>query len=323
MTVDYNKCIDCGLCTKNCVFLTKYNINLKEYAKMTELAYNCYLCGECKRVCPVDIDGRQLSLDLREKKIADGYNLYKDGYAPLLLEKRNYILKNYKNAKSNVVFFPGCNFPAYYPETTNLISKKLKEQFDIETAFDCCGKPIDDLGMKEEKEKLKNRLKNRFKKLGIEQLITVCPNCYYHFKFNLDIEVSMIYEHKDIMDNLVAMDDKKIEGRLFVPCPDKDHKTIYNMLTKYIENLNQIKDIQCCGAGGCASIKEKDLTKDLQDDFKTYSEKIYVYCATCGGMISKSNKNIEHILCKLLGTDEKVSEGIHSLKNRVKFALKK
>ncbi len=324
LTVDYKKCIDCGKCTKSCVFLEKYNINLKEYAALPELAYHCYLCGECKRVCPVDIDGRQISLDMRKEKISEGYNLYLDGYAPLLLEKKNYIFKNYKKAKGKVAFFPGCNFPAYYPKTTGLISEKLKVEFDIATVFDCCGKPIADLSMNVQRNNIKERLNNRFKELAIEELILLCPNCYYHFKDNLDVEVSMIYEHEDIMESLIALDDsKKIEGMLFLPCPDKDQRIIYKTLEKYIGNLEEIKDIQCCGAGGCASIKEKELTKALQDDFKDYDEKIYIYCATCVGMISKSNKNIEHILCKLLASDEKVSEGIHSLKNRVRFALKK
>lgn len=326
LTVDYEKCIDCGKCTKHCSFLKKYNINLKEYASRPELAYNCYLCGECKRVCPVDIDGRQLSLDLREKRLEEGYNLYLNGYGPLLLEKRNYIFKNYKNVNSKIALFPGCNFPAYYPETTKIISEKLKEDFGISTIFDCCGKPIADLNMKEEKENIRNRLNNRFKELGIEELILLCPNCYYHFKNNSDIKVSMIYEHDEIMESLILKDDSnKIEGLLFLPCPDKNNRTIYKMLEKYIDNngLQEITDIQCCGAGGCASIKEKELTKDLQNGFKAYDEKIYVYCATCAGMITKSNANVEHILCKLLNTNEKVSTGIRSAKNRALFSIKK
>ena len=326
LTINYEKCIDCGKCTKHCLFLKKHNINLKEYANLPELAYNCYLCGECKRVCPVDIDGRQLSLDLREKKIDEGYNLYRRGYGVLLLEKRNYIFKNYKNVKSKVALFPGCNFPAYYPNTTKIISKKLKESFGISTIFDCCGKPMADLNMKKEKEDILDRLNNRLKELGIEELILLCPNCYYYLKTNLDIKISMIYEHEEIMESLIYKDNSnKIEGLLFLPCPDKDNRLIYKMLEKYIDknNLQEINDIQCCGAGGCASIKEKELTKELQDGFKTYNRKIFLYCATCAGMITKSNENVEHILCKLLNTNEKISTGISTVKNRALFSIKK
>lgn len=326
LTVNYEKCIDCGKCTEHCLFLKKYNMNLKDYASRPDLAYNCYLCGECRRVCPVDLDGRTLSLNLRQKKVEEGYDLYSNGYRVLLLEKRNYIFKNYKNANSKVAFFPGCNFPAYYPNTTKMISEKLKEDFGISTIFDCCGKPLADLSIKKESGAIKNRLNNRFKELGIEELVLLCPNCYYHFKNNLDIKISMIYEHDEIMESLISKDDfNKIEGSLFLPCPDKDHRIIYKMLGKYLDynNLEEINDIQCCGAGGCASIKEKELTKDLQDKFKSYNRKIYLYCATCSGMITKSNTNVEHILCKLMNTDEKISTGISTVKNRAVFAIKK
>ena len=325
MRVNVDDCIDCGICTDNCLFLKKYDINSKDYASMPDLAYNCYLCGECKRVCPVDIDGRQISLELREEKQEEGYNLYSDGYRALILEKRNYIFKNYKKSYSKMAFFPGCNFPAYYPDTTKLISKKLQENFNISTIFDCCGKPIADLNMKKEKEVLKSRLNNRLKELGIEELVLLCPNCYYYFKDNLDIKMSMIYEHEEIMDSLIDGDGKNsIEGNLFLPCPDKDQRLIYNMIEKYLnkDKLQEIKEIQCCGAGGCASLKEKELTKDLQDEFKRYDEKVNLYCATCAGMIAKSNKNVGHILCKLLKTNEEVSEGIKSLKNRAVFSIK-
>ncbi len=326
LTVNYEKCIDCGKCTEHCLFLKKYNINLKEYASLLHLAYSCYLCGECKSICPVDIDGRQSSLDLREKRIEEGYNLYRNGYGILLLEKRNYIFKNYRNVNGKVAFFPGCNFPAYYPNTTKIISEKLKEVFKISTIFDCCGKPIADLNMKKEKENIRNRLNKSLKELEIEELILLCPNCYCYLKNNLDIKISMIYEHDEIIDSLISKDNcNKIEGLLFLPCPDKEHRTIYKMLERYIDknNLQEINNIQCCGAGGCASIKEKELTKALQDGFKTYDRKIYSYCATCSGMITKSNANVEHILCKLLNTNEKISMGISTVKNRALFAIKK
>ncbi len=324
MKTNHEKCIDCGKCTRHCLFLKKYNINLKEYAGLPELAYNCYLCGECKRVCPLDIDGRQLSLNLREKRIKEGYKLHRNGYGVLLLEKKNYIFKNYKKVNSKLAFFPGCNFPAYYPDTTKMISEKLKNSFGISTIFDCCGKPIADLNLEKEKDEIRNRLNNKFKELGIEELILLCPNCYYYFQHNLDIKVSMIYEYEEIMGSLIDKDNSsKIGGAIFLPCPDKDSRTIYKMLEKYIDNSNiqEIKEIQCCGAGGCASIKEKQLTKDMQEGFKNYDEKIYLYCATCSGMITKSNPNVEHILCKLLNTNEKISEGISTVINRALFSF--
>ena len=38
------KCINCKLCTKNCDFLEKYNMDLSDFSKKEDLAYNCFLC---------------------------------------------------------------------------------------------------------------------------------------------------------------------------------------------------------------------------------------------------------------------------------------
>src|SRR5699024_10150959 len=179
--------------------------------------------------------------------------------------------------------------------------------------------------MSKEKDDIKNRLEDKIKELGIEELILLCPNCYYYFKHNLNIKVSMIYEHEDLMCCLISKDlSNKIDGLLFLPCPDKDQRIIYKMIEKYLykENIQEIKDIQCCGVGGCASIKENQLTQKLQDEFKDYEKNIHLYCATCSGMITKSTPNVEHVLCKLLNTNEKISTGISTLKNRVIFSIK-
>lgn len=324
MDLDYERCIECGRCTDNCVFLKKYDINLKDYSSLKDLAFNCYLCDRCKEVCPVDISGARLSLDLRQASIEEGYNLSENGYKMLVKEKKDYIFKNYKKVSSKQVFFPGCNFPAYFPKATKKVIQVLKNDFGISTIFDCCGKPMADLRSKDElfvKENLIKRLKDH----GVEELILICPNCYYYLKENSDIRVSMIYEKEEIMESLLVDKASKREGKLFIPCPDRKTREIYDQLTRYTQafEFTEIEDIQCCGAGGCAGIKEKDLSKKLQDDFLKYGEEIFVYCATCAGMITKSNENVNHLFCKLIGSEEKISKGINTVKNRALFSILK
>ena len=60
-------CIDCDACTKSCEFLTKYDINLLDFSKRADLAYNCFLCDKCYAVCPKDISGNEIALNLRAK----------------------------------------------------------------------------------------------------------------------------------------------------------------------------------------------------------------------------------------------------------------
>ena len=75
-------CIKCNLCKKHCEFLNKYDMDLDVFSKREDLAYNCFLCGRCKEVCPKDIDGKTIALDMSQAKIKNQFyfldvNLYR------------------------------------------------------------------------------------------------------------------------------------------------------------------------------------------------------------------------------------------------------
>lgn len=44
---DLDACIHCGKCTRSCLFLEKYGIDLPVLKEKPELAYHCFLCGTC------------------------------------------------------------------------------------------------------------------------------------------------------------------------------------------------------------------------------------------------------------------------------------
>lgn len=64
---DLDACIHCGKCTRSCLFLEKYGIDLPVLKEKPELAYHCFLCGTCGCVCPKGIDGKEIALDSRRK----------------------------------------------------------------------------------------------------------------------------------------------------------------------------------------------------------------------------------------------------------------
>ena len=39
-------CVHCGLCTAKCDFLKKYQADIGDEEKLSDLAYSCFLCGE-------------------------------------------------------------------------------------------------------------------------------------------------------------------------------------------------------------------------------------------------------------------------------------
>ncbi len=318
------KCIGCGRCTKVCKFLNKYNINSDDYKHMPELAYSCYLCNECVRVCPVGINGRKISWEMRNNFIEGGGRLKGAGYKLLLWEKEDYLFKNYKNASYKSVLFTGCNFPAYFPKTTQIIVSRLMNEEGIGTITDCCGKPVSELGMVDRGRKIIENLEKRLHDYGVEEIITLCPNCYYYLKDRLDVMVVMIYEKLKDLKMKISPVDKDID--VFIPCPDKIDQQIFKEIEGYAVRgkMKKIGGIQCCGAGGSASFKEPLITKSLLADFsKVHKEKIYTYCATCSGMIAKSGTETEHILCRLFDSKEKPAVGLSSLMNMAACKNKK
>lgn len=313
-------CIHCGSCTKQCSFLTKYGLDLSAFAKREDLAYHCFLCGGCAAVCPKQIDGRAIALALRKASVAEnGGKVKESGYGALIAEKKEYLFKNYKRGKKSVLF-PGCNFPSFFPKTTDHLIALLSEKADMGVVFDCCGKPIEELGMEKAAEEGLTALKTRLHKAGVEELVVLCPNCYYFLKPRLSgFSVVNIYDklrELGLGENIV---EEKMN--VFVPCPDKKtHELEHAFLPFVTGEWKNIPNVQCCGLGGCAAGKEPKVSQGFRDKLKQQgNENVYAYCASCAGCLTRGGvSNVHHVLVEILGTGESAETGISTVWNRAK-----
>lgn len=313
-------CIHCGCCAAVCGFLKKYRLDLQGFAEHPELAYHCFLCGDCCRVCPRDISGREVALAMRRENVENnGGRIAEKGYAALIAEKKNYLFRNQKAADRRSVLFPGCNFPSFFPETTEYLVKLLKETADIGVLYDCCGKPISELGLAKEDAHGLAALKKRLADLGIEEIIVLCPNCYHFLKPRLEIPVVSIYGKLAELNLGGKITEDK--AHLFVPCPDKGtlelEKSLLPFFTGETEN---IRGIQCCGLGGCAAGKEPEISASFASRLKDQNlPNVYTYCASCAGKLRRSGvENVHHVLVDILGTGETSELSMKSLWNRAK-----
>lgn len=310
-------CVHCGLCTKHCLFLQKYGLDLAAFANHPELAYHCFLCGECSRVCPKGIDGRSLSLTMRRTQVAlHGGKLVEKGYTALVAEKKNYLFRNHRRTTENTALFPGCNFPSFFPETTDRLVHLLGDA-GIGTIFDCCGKPIGDLGLEGKENHAIDLLVERLKASKIERLVVLCPNCYSYLKSKTDIEIISIYE---ILCELHLGEIVRAEIPLFLPCPDRDEKQLLEYVAHFAPNVVPVENVQCCGLGGCAGSKEPEISARFARQIKDEHATVYTYCASCAGQLRRGGiEHATHILTEILSTHEKpVLSPVQSLWNRAK-----
>lgn len=324
---DLNKltesCIHCGRCTETCAFLKKYGLDLQRFGEHPELAYHCFLCSSCSRVCPRKIDGREVALQLRRGNVAaNGGRIAEKGYAALIAEKKDYLFRNQKAAGRRSVLFPGCNFPSFFPETTEYLVKLLRDTAQIGVLYDCCGKPISELGLAAEEARGLAALRKRLKTLGIAELIVLCPNCYHFLKPRLDIPVISIYDKlRELGLGSKIMEDRAF---LFVPCPDQaDFALKKSLLPFFAGETDTIGEIPCCGLGGCAAEKEPEISDSFAARLKQKRyPNVYTYCASCAGKFRRSGvENVHHVLVDILGTQERSELSLKSLWNRAKHRI--
>ena len=182
-------CTHCGVCTENCEFLKKYDLTIGDTEKLSKMAYHCFLCGKCSKVCPQGIDGREIVLQIRRHRVKEaGGRIPEKGYGMLLWEKEDYKFRRYTGTGKTALFF-GCNFPSFYPETTRYLGKLLAEKADAFSVFDCCGKPIAELGLEEKETVILERLNKKLLEAGVREVVMVCPNCYAFLKDKLSVPV--------------------------------------------------------------------------------------------------------------------------------------
>lgn len=299
-------CIHCKKCTKVCPFLQKYGLNLASYADRKDLAYSCFYCRKCKDVCPVDLDGRIISQIQRE--------IVQKPMTKVKLLKGHFFFRNKLKKTAGDIFFPGCNFSAFFPKTTEKIVNLFLEtgnDFD----FDCCSYPVKMTGDMEKCKISLEKIEKRFAEKNIKRVVLACPNCYHFFNEHVNFEIISIYkwlEEKGL--------GTKIEEKLdiYFPCPDRYSKIIFRDIKKFVPKWeDSFKEVNCCGHGGLASGAEPEISKEFRNHYK--NKTMYTYCATCANTFGKNNET-HHIVSMILAIDEKAENKY--VKNSAKLKFK-
>ncbi len=290
--------------------------------------WSCLTCGLCYDRCPAAVDFAGFVRDIRhlfKKSRAHGYEAHGGFFQSLMRTMTSPGLKPKRwkqlpgdiqlDPESKILFFGGCApyFDIFFREflgveTNNILidSLRLLNFFDIRPALlsdeRCCGHDLLWSGDKENFLKLARLNANAIHNLGIEEVITACPECYrtlaYDYGANgieLNFKVTHIYELLENEIDKGAVNFKKIDKRLTYQdsCRLNRLEELTDLPRKLINRLKPagFKELQdkgsavvCCGNcawTGCDSFSKALQVKQLRQAHDTGSDLLVTSCPKC------------------------------------------
>lgn len=241
-----------------------------------------------------------------------------------LLEKSHYPFRNYPKTSCETLLFPGCSFPSQFPKTMDALAD-LCRSHDVGIAYDCCGKPIAELGEKGGAARITQKLSARLTQLGVREVVCLCPNCMDYLRKTLDLPVISVYTLLSRWQ--YRSHSSSIEGVLFRPCPDRCSGAISEEISALLPlyELRPLEGVACCGLRGdiaahgpaagetlCARVRERAAGATIN-----------TYCASCSGQFQRHGcGSVRHLLSYILGVDE-APDSAHALMNRARTKFKR
>lgn len=310
------KCVSCGLCFKECEVLAGLNISPATIAEvlttrntysidLIEAIQKCSLCGLCSHNCPLGLAPNELMLAARNLLVS-GQMVDSDDYRVLHVDHEHHLFSLFRKTwqidyqklhrkQSSVLFFPGCTLSSYAPRLTRTAYYWLQQQgMDVGLNEQCCGLPLESIGLVERHLQHINRLEKEFTDAGVKQIVTACPNCFYHLQGKFDgIEVLSLYQLLAGAGIRIAA----LDGPVTVhdSCPDR-HSGQIGCSVRTLLDANMLVEMPhhkestiCCGAGGLVSMVDAQLSNQRA---ATRQEEIQQsetnYCASaCMGCVKR------------------------------------
>lgn len=344
------ECIDCGKCMSECSFLAENgspaSIALRAATTPEEIdrsaikAYDCSMCGLCSAVCPVAARPADIFPGLRFHAQDKGLVDLKK-YSPLTnYEKlgRKFPFKgNHIPQGCTTAFFPGCTFPALFPEALKNTYSTLKKNIpDIGLVLNCCSKPSKMLGLKAKHNDLISQTVREIESKGIKKLLTCCPNCHVTFKeYNPSFEVVSIYEELD-RQRIQPCSPYLPEVTIHDPCVTRFEESIHDSIrsllaragVQIVEMDHHGKKTLCCGEGGAVGFHRLDLARTWSDKRIDEARKVNLpmatYCAGCVNYLKPEHLTV-HVLDLLTVERDSLPRlpGFpHNYLNRLKLRLR-
>lgn len=337
---DIFACQDCGKCTSACsLALAGKPFSPRglaaslisgdvESSSVQEHIWSCLTCGLCYDRCPSSVNFPEFIRDIRTliskanvgRIPAHGgffHSLMRSMTSPDLKANRwNWLPDDIRiDPESKVLFFGGCApyFDLFFGrhlgiETRNSITDGLRllNFFDIQPAVleneRCCGHDLLWTGDQNNFSKLARLNADMIHQLGVETIITACPECYRTLTHDyarhgieLNATVTHLYEFLENEIDKGAVNFKKVDKTITFQDPCRlsrfeNKADLPRMLIRHLK-IGGFREMQnsgsssiCCGNcawTGCDSYSKALQTNRLKQAKSTGSDLLVTACPKC------------------------------------------
>lgn len=308
-SVQILSCPSCGVCIDACpmtadksnlidttVYLNR-QLRSGNEARIREISDKCLLCGKCKEVCQVGLDGAQLRILARGER---EYNVTLNSSA---IHTEELIPHG-----SKVLYYSGC-MSKLVPSIGKSVVSILRNAgidfiwVDRDNGV-CCGRPLLMAGRQKEAMELVRKNEVLFKASGADTMVVSCPICYRMFTEQYDLKPMKVVHYIHFMEDLVSSNAISVERSdiCYVyhdPCELGRGCGIFNeprRLLGRIANVaeadkNQLESVCCGGSLGSISLsfpKREKLTKAaLKNLYTSNADAIATACPLCLATFSR------------------------------------
>ncbi len=322
-----DECIQCTSCLMKCSLLNELGLTPGEIAQQIlegrltgELIHaiqRCDLCGHCAIDCLVNLNPSCMFLAAREWLMHHG-EISPDLYDVMLVDQDWNFFTIYRDTyniryedllkdRYDILFFPGCTLATYTPELTRLAHQWLIER-GLKVGFSdmCCGKPLYSIGLIEREQSYLDQLRDQLVQANASQLVTACPNCYYHLKERLQqVKILSLY-------SLLEESGVQIRGQTKLTvhdsCPDRFEgsigREVRNLLSGHeiVEMTSHGENTICCGSGGIVSMIEPEICHEraqrrLNEFYQSGADACVTSCMACAHRLARASRPNETIHC--------------------------
>jgi Fe-S oxidoreductase len=302
------------------------DMNSKE---IKEDVWSCLTCGFCYDRCPSGVNFPDFICDVRaqikSRDDGDSHQAHGGFFQSLMrsMTSKDLITDRWSRLsedvrlddKSKILFFGGCApyFDKFFRihlgvKTTDVLvdSLRLMNFFDITPAVmkaeRCCGHDLLWSGDRENFLKLARLNVATIAEMGIEEVVTACPECYRtlavdykRFGIDIDFKVTHMYEFLEKEIDKGAVTFKQPENSMtyqdscrmnsFDALKNLPRKLINRILPDQFEEMKDHKDVSmCCGSSawtGCDAYSKAMQVKRLRQARETGSNLMVTSCPKC------------------------------------------